>query len=57
METQRNKVYQHLEDLTMEISKEEKNICINSASLGQTDCLPQLLANFVKYLSGVFPCL
>ena len=57
MEGQRNKGYQHLGGLTMEISEEEKNICINSASLGQTDCLPQLLANFVKYLNGVFPCL
>lgn len=32
----------------------KKETPINSATLGQRDCLPHLLANFMKYGSNVF---
>lgn len=55
MEPPKNKGYQYLEALTMEISeKVKKNICMQSAGFRKTDSLPQLPAYFVKHLNGVF---
>lgn len=54
MELQKNKGYQCLEALTMEIREKVKNICTQSASFRKTDSLPQLLAYLVKHLNGVF---
>ena len=54
MELQKNKGYQCLEDLTMEIREKVKNICIQSASFRKTDSLPQLPAYLVKPLNGLF---